>query len=81
MAPHQFENPGKTVHFDDHSEHYHNGEDKPYRNRTYSTWSGIYIGYDRLSKQLEDGGLTIIDRFHHTQKKPQGIWVVARKKK
>lgn len=74
-----FDSPGRTINHADHSEHFRFGESKAYKVRKYSTWSGVYIGYDRLKARLEAGGLEILDRFHHTPKKFQGIWVVARK--
>jgi SAM-dependent methyltransferase len=75
-----FDQPGRTVHYDDRSEHFRYGEDQPYKVRKYSTWSGVYFGYDRLSAKLGEHGVEIYDRFHHTMQKPQGIWVVGRKK-
>lgn len=76
-----FDNPGRTENLKDRSVHYRHGERKPYRDRKYSTWSGVYISYDHLVDYLAKGGLSVVDRFHHTMKKPQGIWVVATKKK
>lgn len=75
-----FDNPGRTVNHEDRSDHFRFGEKKPYKTRKYSTWSGVYIGYDRLVEKLQAGGLEILDRFHHTPKKFQGIWVIARKR-
>jgi SAM-dependent methyltransferase len=74
-----FENPGRTINFDDHSEHFRFGDTTPAKKRTYSTWSGVYIGYDRLMEHLRSGGVDIVERFHHTLEKPQGIWVVGLK--
>lgn len=74
-----FDNPTRTEHFPKLSKHYRAGEKRPFLTRKYSTWSGVYIGYDRLVATLAKGGLEVIERFHHTLKKPQGIWVVARK--
>lgn len=76
-----FETPGRTVHFENYSEHYKFDEEKPYRVRKYMTWSGIYISYDWLKEQIEKADFEIVDRFHHTPKKLQGIWVVAKKNK
>ena len=74
-----FENPGRTINFDDHSEHFRFGAQEPTKKRRYSTWSGVYIGYDRLADRLRSGGVDIVERFHHTLEKPQGLWVVGRK--
>jgi hypothetical protein len=76
-----FENPGRTINREKKSEHFRFGEKRPYKVRKYSTWSGVYMSYDRLAEKLQSGGLEILERFHHTLKKPQGIWVVARKRK
>ncbi len=75
-----FDTPGRTVNHEGYSEHFRFGEDKPYKTRKYSTWSGVYIGYDRLMDHLFRNNLEFIERFHHTPKKLQGIWVVARKR-
>jgi SAM-dependent methyltransferase len=76
-----FDKPGKTINHETYSEHFRFGEKKPYKSRTYSTWSGVYIGYEQLAEKLKQGGLEILDRFHHTPKKFQGIWVIARKRR
>ncbi len=76
-----FDRPGRTVNYETYSDHFRFGEKKPYKTRTYSTWSGVYIGYDQLVERLNKNGLEILDRFHHTPKKYQGIWVIARKRR
>ncbi len=55
------------------------GEPEPYKRRENSTWSGVYIGYDRLIRCLAQGSVRPLKTYHHTLKKPQGIWVIARK--
>jgi len=75
-----FDAPGRTINHEKKSEHFRFGETRPYKIRQYTNWSGVYIGYDRLVERLSSGGLEILERFHHTLKKPQGLWVVARRK-
>ncbi|SNR66839.1 Methyltransferase domain-containing protein [Humidesulfovibrio mexicanus] len=74
-----FDNPHRTENFEEYSLHFEPGKDKPYQRRAYTTWSGVYIGYDWLKHRLDNGGVSVLDTYYHTLKKKQGIWLVGTK--
>lgn len=69
----------RTENYETYSLHFEAGSRKPYRKRTYSTWSGVYIGIHRLREILERGAVETVDVYHHNLEKPQGIWVIGKK--
>ncbi len=80
FADGDFERPGRTENFEDHSLHYRHGESEPYRRHAQTTWSGVYIGRDFLTKALEAQGIGIERWRAHNPQKPRSVWAIGRKR-
>ncbi len=76
-----FNKPDRTENFEDHSLHTRAGERAPYTKHAQTTWSGVYIGYERLKATLQGHGVAVERVYYHNPKKLRAIWVVGRKAK
>ncbi len=73
--------PERTVNEETRSLHFHRWRLKPYRQRKYTTWSGVHIGIRTLRRLLAAGGVKVLELYYHDPKKLKGIWVVGRKRR
>lgn len=71
--------PGRTENFETYSLHYRPGETTPYLRHDQDSWSGVYIGIERLVEHLARRGATVTQWRSRQQLKPRGIWVLASK--
>ena len=71
--------PSRTENHEIYSLHYRDGEAEAYLRHGQDQWSGVYIGFDLLTRLLAERGVAIERRFHHNPQKLRGLWVVGRK--
>ena len=69
----------RTENFEAHSLHFHVGEAAPFKRHNQDHWSGVYIGYERLTELLAERGVTVDRWYYHNGVKPRAIWIVGRK--
>ena len=71
--------PGRTENFETHSLHYRPGESTPYLRHVQDSWSGVYIGRERLIERLAEHGVAVTRWRVHQPIKPRGVWALAHK--
>ena len=71
--------PTRTENHEAYSLHYQPGEAEPYLRHAQDQWTGVYIGFDLLTRLLAERGVEVERRFHHNPQKLRGLWVVGRK--
>lgn len=72
--------PGRTENFETYSLHYRPGDITPYLRHVQDSWSGVYIGRERLIEHLAERGLAIARWRVHQASKPRGVWALAQRK-
>jgi SAM-dependent methyltransferase len=71
--------PDRTENFETYSLHYRPGQATPYLKHDQNSWSGVYIGRERLIEHLAGHGLAVTKWRFHQPLKPRGLWAVALK--
>ncbi len=72
---------GRTENFEHRSLHYRAGETTPYREHRQTTWSGVYIGREKLIELLDEQGVSVDTWRAHNPAKPRAVWANGRKRR
>lgn len=75
------ERPGHTINFENWSVHFADPDQAPVRVHEQDNWSGVYIGFDRLVRQLNRCGFHLADLYHWSPRKARAMVFVSRKSK
>jgi len=69
---------GRTENLEEHSLHFAPDSTQPQLHR-HSTWSGVYIGRDRLITLLERGGVEVLSMRNFNPSKARSVLVVGKR--